>query len=61
LSNKSSDMNESPESGGKGKVGFFTGFIGGILVGAIFDNVGAGLAIGILLWLMTALIGNKGK
>lgn len=61
MSNKNSELNQSPESGRKGKPWFFIGIIGGILVGAMFDNVGSGVAIGICLWLIMGLIENKGK
>ena len=38
---------------------FFISIIGGIIIGAFFDNVGAGVAIGIGLWPILELIDKK--
>ncbi|MCB2199477.1 hypothetical protein KQI63_08735 [bacterium] len=59
MSDKSSDVNETPHSEPKGKPWFFIGIIGGILVGAIFSNVGAGVAIGIPFWLIMSMVEKK--
>lgn len=51
--------NKTPESGKKSGVSFFVGVVGGIIVGAMFENVGAGIAIGISLWLLGGLFRKK--
>lgn len=53
------ESNRTPGSGKKGGVSFFVGVVGGIIVGAMFDNVGAGIAIGISLWLLGGLFRKK--
>jgi hypothetical protein len=55
------DTEQSPRLRSKAGPSFFMGVVGGIIVGAIFDNVGAGLAIGIALWLLGGLFEKKGE
>lgn len=55
------DTEQSPRPGNKGKLSFFAGVAGGIIVGAILGDVGAGLAIGIALWLIGGLFENRGE
>lgn len=54
------EMDQSSRLWKTGKPSFFVGIVGGILVGALFGNVGAGLAIGISLWLIGGLFEPKG-
>ncbi|MBD3219887.1 hypothetical protein GF314_01475 [bacterium] len=56
-----SDVNETPPPAPRGKPWFFISIIGGILVGAIFDHVGAGVAIGIALWPILRLLEKKAR
>jgi len=60
MSDIGNDMEQSPQPRKKGKLSFFAGVAGGIIVGAIVGDVGAGLAIGIALWLIGGLFEKKG-
>lgn len=53
------DTEQSPRPRRSTGPSFFAGVAGGIIVGAIFGNVGAGLAIGIALWLLGGLFEKR--
>lgn len=61
MSDTSSGGNESQSPKQKGKPWYFIGIVGGILIGAQFDNVGAGVAIGIAFWLIMSFVEKKRK
>lgn len=60
MSDNSNDMERSTGRGKKGRLSFFVCVVGGIVMGAIFGNVGVGLAAAILLWLIGALFEKDG-
>lgn len=59
MSDNGSGREQSPGSEKKRKPWFFIGIVGGIIVGAMFDNVGAGVAIGISFWMLSGLFDKK--
>lgn len=59
MSDSSNGVNETQPAKTKGKPWFFIGIIGGILGGALIDNMGAGVAIGISLWLIMSFVEKK--
>ncbi|AKS41271.1 hypothetical protein [Wenzhouxiangella marina] len=59
MSEDRSDNSEATEGKAKGKPWFFIGIIGGIILGSMFGNIGAGVAIGICLWLLMSAMEKK--
>jgi uncharacterized membrane protein len=59
MTNQNDDTKQPSQPEKKRRISFFVGVTGGILIGAMVGNVGAGVAIGISLWLIGVLIENK--